>query len=156
MTYFGPMSGTPLGGDGGSKVTDTGHLARLERMISPESDAAVTAGLRTGAQAIVDEARFNLNDGAISGPGHIPGPAGGYSKSDTHELEESLAVGEVVDELDTIHVPAGAYDCPHAVYQELGTEKVLARPNLQLATRAVRHTVAPAIAEELRRVRNAT
>jgi hypothetical protein len=158
VSYNGPISGTPLGGgaSGGAKVTDSGHMARLERMLSPATDAAVGAGLRIGANAIVEEARFNLNSGAISGPGHIPGVAGGYSKSDTHELEKSLAVGETIEVADSIHTTAGAFGVPHAVYQELGTPTVLPRPNLQLATRARRGVVAPAVADELRRVRNAT
>lgn len=155
MTYFGDISGTPLGGggSGGAKVTDTGHLARLRRALEVED--AVSAGLLRGGQAIIDEARFNLNEGAISGVGHVPGPAGGYSKSDTHELEESLAVHEPVEVADTIYVAAGAFDCPHAVYQELGTEHMLPRPNLQLATAARGHETAPAIAEEMRKGRNA-
>lgn len=158
MSYSGTISGTPLGGggNGGSKVTDTGHLARLERMISQQSDEAIAEGLRIGAQAIVDEARFNLNEGAISGPGHIAGIEGGYSKSDTHELEESLAVGETIDVADSIHVTAGSFGVPHAVYQEFGTATVLPRPNLQLASRARGKDAAPAIAAELRKVRNAT
>jgi hypothetical protein len=156
MSYFGNITGQPLGGGGrgGSKITDSGHLARLERALQVEVPAA--AGLVRGGNAIIEEARFNLNEGAISGPGHIPGPAGGYSKSDTHELEESLAVQEPIENADTIYVAAGAFGVAHAVYQELGTPTILPRPNLQLAARAKRNEVAPAIADEMRKARNAS
>jgi hypothetical protein len=136
-----------------SRVTDSGHLARLTRALAVE--APVSAGLVLGGQAIIDEARFNLNDGAISGPGHVPGPPGGYSKSDTHELEQSLAVHEPIETAGTIYVAAGAFDCAHAVAQEFGTERMLPRPNLQLATIAKGRDTAPAIAAEMRKARNA-
>jgi hypothetical protein len=140
------------GAQGMSRITDSGHFARLERALA--IDAPVSAGLMLGGQAIIEEARFNLNDGAISGPGHVPGPPGGYSKSDSHELEKSLAVHEPIETAGTIYVAAGAFDCPHAVMQELGTEHMLPRPNLQLATIARGRETAPAIAAEMRKARN--
>lgn len=135
-------------------VTDTGHLARLERALSVED--AVGHGLTRGAQGIVDEARFNVNDGAISGPGHIPGAPSSYAKSDTHEYEQSLSVGEVIEVADTIYQTAGSHGVPYGIMLELGTSKMLPRPNLQLATRAKRNEVAPAIADEMRKARNGT
>lgn len=134
-----------------NKITDNGHLARLQRALAV--DEPVAAGLLIGGQAIIDETRLNLNDDAISGSGHVPGPAGGYSKSDTHELEESLAVQDPIEVGDTVYVAAGAFDCAHAVMQELGTSKMLPRPNLQLATIARRGETVSAIANEMRKVR---
>jgi len=136
-----------------NRITDSGHLARLQRALAVNEP--VSAGLTQGGQAIIDEARLNINEGAISGSGHIPSPAGGYSKSDTHELEESLAVREPIEAAGTIYVAAGAFDCPHAVMQEFGTSKMLPRPNLQLATVARGGETALAIAAEMRKARNA-
>lgn len=134
-------------------VTDTGHLKKLRALISPEAERAIAAGLERTADGIVDETRENLNDGAISGIGHVPGPPGGYSKSDTHELEESLHRGVTEETGDTISTSAAA-SAEHGLYQELGTSKVAPRPNLHLATiargkDAVRY-IADGLAEVMR------
>lgn len=141
-----------------SKITDSGHLGRLERALAVE--APVSAGLLMAGQDLVDVVRFNLNNGAISGPGHIPGAAGSYSKSDSHELEQSLAVHEPIEMATSIHVAAGAFDCPHAVYQEFGVKEgepgyVAPRPNLQLGAIETRHNAMGHIASEMRKARNA-
>jgi hypothetical protein len=125
------------------RLTDN-HEQRLERMRLGRVLPALGEELEAAAESIVTTAQQNLNDGAISGPGHIPGPPGGYSNSDTHELEQSFHRGETIEMAGEVKSSTIA-DAPHAIYQELGTSKVQPRPNMQLATEEVRPTVIEAL-----------
>jgi len=125
------------------KVTDN-HAARLVRLNPARIMPAMGEELGAAAQAIVDVARQNINDGAISGPGHAPGPPYGYPNSDTHELEQSLHVGEIMETATEIKTSAIA-DAPYASYVELGTSRALPRPYMQPSTEEVRPTVIEAL-----------
>lgn len=91
--------------------------------------------------------RNNMNDGAISGSRHVPGPPYGSAKSDTHEMEQSIHVGEVIETPTEIRtaVIAGGDEAPYAIYVELGHSNALPRPGLSLAVQEVRPTVMDAI-----------
>lgn len=120
------------------------HAARLRKLMLSRILPAMGEELESGADAIVETAKHNLNDGAISGSGHIPGPPFGYSNSDTHELEQSFHRGDTIETAGEIKSSVIA-DAPHAIFQELGTSKVLPRPNMQLATEEHRSDVAEAL-----------
>jgi len=121
------------------KFTDN-HAQRLAKMAPSRVMPAFGDQLDKGAQSLVEHARYNINDGAISGAGHVPGPPGGYPNSDTHELEQSLHKGEVIETPNEVRTAAIA-DAPHAAYVELGTSKAAPRPYMQLATEEVRGAV---------------
>lgn len=120
--------------------------ARLRKMEPTRILAALGEELEAGADAVVETARFNLNDGALSGSGHIPGPPGSYSKSDTHELEQSFHRGETIASPGEVSTSAIA-DAPWAIYQELGTSKMQPRPNMQLAVGENRKKIARALGQ---------
>lgn len=126
------------------RLTD-GHGSRLQRLALSRMAPALSQELNAAADSIVETAQRSLNDGAISGSGHIPGPPGGYSNSDTHDLEKSFHRSGSVEVGSEIRTSVVA-DSDHALYQELGTSKMAPRPNMQLATNEVRPTVIEALA----------
>lgn len=126
------------------KITDN-HAARLARLNPANILPAMGQEIEAAAQSIVDIARFNINDGAISGPGHIAGAPYGYPNSDTHELEQSLHVGETLETPGEIKTSAIA-DAPYSAWVELGTSRALPRPYMVSSTEEVRPTVLPALA----------
>jgi hypothetical protein len=125
------------------RVTDN-HAARLLRLARSRVLPALGEELTHAAQTIVDTMRHEMNDGAISGPGHIPGPPYGTAKSDTHQMEESLHVTPLIETPGEIRTGAAA-DTPYALYVELGTSRALPRPGLQLATAEHRTDVREAL-----------
>lgn len=125
------------------RVTDN-HAQRLARMAPSRIMPVLGEELVFGAGQIVDYARANINDGAISGPGHIPGPVGGFPNSDTHELEQSLHVGELIETPGQIQTAAIA-DAPYAAYVELGTSRAGPRPYMEPSSQELRPTVMEAL-----------
>lgn len=128
------------------RVTDN-HAARLAKMMPSRIMPAMGEELQSGAQAIEDTMRRNMNDGAISGSGHIPGPPGSYASSDTHKMEESIKAGELVETATEIKtsVSAGDSEAPYPLYVELGHSGVAPRPGLQLATEEHRSDITEAM-----------
>lgn len=125
------------------RVTDN-HAARLARM-SPASVRPVLAdSLDKGAQSIVEHARYNINDGAISGSGHISGPIGGFPNSDTHELADSLHKGELIETAADVRTSAIA-DAPYAAFVERGTSRAGPRPFMQLTVEELRPAILGAL-----------
>jgi HK97 gp10 family phage protein len=125
------------------RITDN-HAQRIARLSPSRIIPRLGEVLEDGAQAIVDTARQNINEGAISGPGHVPGPPGGYPNSDTHELEKSLHASELTATGDEIKASAVA-DAPHSGFVELGTSRAAPRPYMQLATEENRPGVIAAL-----------
>lgn len=125
------------------RLTDH-HGPRLLRMAAPLILPALGEEIQAGAQSIVDIARHNINDGAISGPGHVPSAPGEYPKSDTHDLEQSLHVGELIATEQGVTTSAIA-DSDHAAYLELGTSRMAARPFMVPSTEEVRPTIIEAL-----------
>jgi hypothetical protein len=134
-----------------NKVTDTGHLARLQRMLSGQTDTAVGEALREGAEAIAEEAKFSIKDGAISGPGHIPSAPGEPPNADTHDLDESIHVGEVTQDGGSIKTAVIA-DSEHALPMELGTSTIAERPFMRPATEMHRQDIVKGVQAAVRKV----
>lgn len=111
------------------KVTDSGHAARLQRLASPALIEALGRALVASAEAIGDDAAESIRADSISGPGHIPSEPGQPPNADTHDLDESIHVGELIDVGNGIQTHVIA-DSDHALWMEMGTSKILPRPFL--------------------------
>ena len=99
------------------------------------------------AKIVSEFAQKKIKEGAVSGPQHIPGPPGGYSNADTHDLDTSIKRQRDGGTKGSALVVATA---PHAIYQELGTVNMEPRPNLQLAEKAKRKEFKEAIAKRIK------
>lgn len=132
------------------RITDN-HGPRLARLAPAPIFDAMGEEIGAAAQSIVDIARQNINDGAISGPGHVAGAPYDYPKSDTHELEQSLHVGELLETASEVKTSAIA-DAPYASYVQLGTSRALPRPYMDTATEEVRPTVIAALSARFREI----
>jgi hypothetical protein len=97
----------------------------------------IAAALEAGAESVVVVARFNINDGAVSGAGHVSGPVGGYPNSDTHELAASLHRGDTIETPGQIKSSAIA-DAPYAAFVHNGTSRAGPRPFMMLTVEALR------------------
>lgn len=130
------------------RITDH-HAARLLRLSPSRILPAMGEELQAGAKAIEDTMRRNMNEGAISGSGHIPGAPGDYAKSDTHKMEESIKAGELVESATEIKtaVSAGDSEAPYPIYVELGTSKAAPRPGMQLAIEEHRGDITEALGD---------
>lgn len=104
-----------------------------------------------GARAIVDEAVFSIRDGAISGSGHIASLPFESPNADTHDLDQSIHVGEVTQTGDIIRGSAIA-DSDHA-WIERGGSKMEPRPYMEPAAVRLHDTIIRSIAQRLRDVR---
>jgi HK97 gp10 family phage protein len=133
------------------KIMDN-HMPRLVRMapalIVPDLSDEVAAA----AESIVDDAKFSIIDGAISGPGHIPSLPGEPPSADTHELDESIHVGEVIETTGSVKGSAIA-DSFKAKFLELGTSNMVERPFMGPATRRNHGKIIRSIADRLRKGR---
>ena len=109
------------------KLDDRAWQSRLDRLASPELVAVLGQALLEGAQAIAEDAAHSIRDGAISGPGHVPSAPGEPPNADTHDLDESIHVGELIETPDRIQTAVIA-DSDHALYMELGTSRIAPRP----------------------------
>jgi hypothetical protein len=114
------------------KVTDSGHAARLQRLASPALIEALGRALVASADSIAEDAAESIRADSISGPGHIPSQPGQPPNADTHDLDESIHVGELIDTGDGLQTHVIA-DSDHALYMEMGTSRVEARPFLMPA-----------------------
>lgn len=114
-------------------VTDHGHAARLARLSSPALFDALGHALLTSAGSIAEDAAESVRANSISGPGHIPSKPGQPPNADTHDLDESIHVGELIETPGQIQTAVIA-DSEHAIWMELGTSTILPRPFLMPAT----------------------
>lgn len=117
------------------------HLARLTRLSGPLLTENVGEALLASAEQIRVDAQASILDGAISGKGHVPSEPGEPPNADTHRLDESGMVTELIEigigsvsESVTTSVTFGNEEVPWAVYQELGTSTLPERPYLRPAT----------------------
>jgi hypothetical protein len=108
------------------KVTDTGHAARLQRLTSPALIEALGLALVESAGVIAVDAAESIRENGISGAGHIPSKPGEPPNADTHDLDESIHVGELIETPGQIQTAVIA-DSDHA-WLEIGGSKVLPRP----------------------------
>lgn len=120
------------------------YLARLKRLASPALNEAIGESLVESANALMEDIRVTLNENSISGPGHIVSEPGEPPNSDTHKLEQSLRVSEIMetDEVIQTAVLEGDDDAPYALFLEYGTSTPMAeRPHMGPAAERARPSV---------------
>lgn len=110
------------------------HSARLKRMTPALLVPALGEELLAGAEAVVEDTRASILDGAISGSGHIPSAPGEPPNADTHHLDQSLRVGDLIETSGTIQTSA-INDADYALALEKGTSRMVERPSLGPAVR---------------------
>lgn len=92
------------------------------------------------------EAQVSITQGAIQGAGHIPAPPGSPPNANTGELHNNIFTVPVGP--GRVNVEATA---PHAIFQEFGTSRMLARPFMAPAAFKKRKEASVLIAEAVRR-----
>lgn len=115
------------------RVTDN-HAKRLSAIAPARVIPALADELEKRARVIAEDAAFSIIDGAVSGPGHIPSAPGQPPNADTHVLDQSIHVGDVIEMQNDVRTSVIA-DAPYAKALELGTSKMAERPFLRPATR---------------------
>lgn len=130
------------------KITDN-VAQRLQRMRPAPIMAAFGEELQAGAEAIVERAQFNIRDGAISGLGHIAGLPGDFPNANTHELDESIHAGELVEGTNEVRAAAIA-DAPYAAFVELGTSRMEPRPYMEPSTEELRPEIIHSLNQRFR------
>jgi hypothetical protein len=119
------------------------HGARLARLAPSRIVASLGTVLEEGAQAIAEDAAFTIRDGSISGPGHIASLPGEAPNADTHDLDQSIRRGELIETPDAIQTSVIA-DSDHA-WIERGGSNLEPRPYLEPAVERARHDVGGAL-----------
>lgn len=129
-------------------ITDN-HAPRLARLSPLRLIPAIGEVLEEGAHTIAGDAKASILDGAISGPGHIPSRPGEPPNADTHDLDQSIHVGDVIETHDSIRTAVIA-DSDHA-WIERGGSKVEPRPYMEPATERARPGVRDALVAGFRK-----
>lgn len=119
---------------------DDKHDARLQRLSRLRVLPALAQELVDNAGVIAADASFSIIDGATSGSGHVPSAPGQPPNADTHDLDQSIHVAELVETPDGIKTGVIA-DSDHALYMEKGTVNVTERPFLTPAMERQRNAV---------------
>jgi hypothetical protein len=120
------------------------HIARLKRLSSPALVRNVAGALEVTAEAIREDTVESLDEGAISGAGHIPSAPGLPPNSDSRDLANSGRVGETAEVGAStagyvqVAVSFGGSSAPYAVVQEYGGTVLPERPYLRPATERAR------------------
>lgn len=113
------------------KLTDN-HISRLQRITPAAMTEAIGVALLDGAEIIADDAIHSILDGAISGRGHIASLPGEPPNADTHDLDRSIHVTDLIETPGMVQTSVTA-DSEHAAYMELGTSRVAERPYMRPA-----------------------
>lgn len=127
------------------RITDN-HAKRIGAIAPARVVPAIAGELEKRAQDIAQDAAFSIIDGAVSGPGHIPSAPGQPPNADTHLLDQSIHVGDVIETVRDVRTSVIA-DAPYAKALELGTSKMAERPFLRPATRRGRAPTLKGIAK---------
>lgn len=122
------------------------HTDRLKRMSGARTKSLTDKALYAAGNMIQVEAQVSITTGAIQGAGHIPAPAGSPPNANTGELHTNIFT--VVVGPNRVNVEATA---PHAIFQEFGTSRMLARPFMSPAAFKKRKEANELIAEAVRR-----
>lgn len=105
------------------------HGPRLLRIAPALMRPVLGDQLVDHAHSIAEGAADSIRDGAISGAGHIPSLPGNPPAADTHDLDQSIHVGELVETPGEIRTSVIA-DSDHA-WLEVGGANVAERPYLR-------------------------
>jgi hypothetical protein len=124
------------------------HAPRLAKMLPALVEIAMISEVEAGAEAIAEEAKFSIIDGAISGSGHVASLPGEAPNADTHDLDQSIHATSADVIGDTITADAVA-DSDHA-FIELGTSRMEPRPYMAPASRRLRDDIVRSLAQRLR------
>lgn len=127
------------------------HSPRLLKMHPSRVEPLLRDEVQAGAQLIVDEARFSIIDGAVSGSGHVPSLPGTAPSADTHVLDESIRAGEVTQDLGHTSSYAEA-TAEYAKYHE-GSSATVERPFMGPATQRSRGRIFRSLVDRLRKGR---
>ncbi|MEH3121172.1 MAG: HK97 gp10 family phage protein [Sphingomonas phyllosphaerae] len=127
------------------------HAARLAKMHPDLVILALGSALTDGAQGIAEDAAFSIRDGAISGAGHVPSLSGQPPNADTHDLDQSIHVGDLIETPDRVQTSVIA-DSDHALYMELGTTRIEERPFMRPAVTKNRAGVLDRLRDTFRKV----
>lgn len=136
------------------------HLARM--MALADNMTPVRKGLFDAGRKIEADARFSLNDGSISGPGHVASNPGEPPNTDTHHLERNISTRFRGEEASTAflgdaNAEQGADISPEvqvvsgAEYADLefGREGIAERPYMGPASRKNKDVPGKNIATEI-------
>lgn len=126
------------------------HAPRLRRIAPLSVFPAVSEELEAGARLIADDAKASIIDGSISGPGHIASLPGEAPNADTHDLDEHIRVGDLIETAATIQTSVIS-DSDHA-WIERGGSKMEPRPYLEPATERARPDVRSSLVERFRKI----
>ena len=120
------------------RVTDN-HGARLARLARHRVVPALSDVIEAGAQAIAEDAANSVRANSVSGPGHIPSAPGEPPNADTHDLDQSIHAGELIETSDSIRSSVIA-DSDHA-WLERGGSNVEPRPYMEPAVERARRDI---------------
>ena len=127
------------------RLTDN-HAPRLAKIDPTRIIPALGHELTEVAQVIATDAATSIIDGGISGSAHVPSAPGQPPNADTHDLDQSLHVGALIEVTSRIKTSVIA-DSDHALYQELGTTKMEERPFLRPAVERQRKSTVKGLAD---------
>lgn len=130
------------------RLTDN-HAKRLARLSPRRVVPAMGEVLEAGAKAIADDAVESIRAGAISGAGHVPSLPGQPPNADTHDLDQSIHVGELIETSDSIRTAAIA-DSDHA-WIERGGANMEPRPYMEPAAERHRDSTVAALHHRFQR-----
>lgn len=120
------------------RITDD-HGPRLARLSPLRLFPAVGEELEAGAHLIADDAIASIKDGAVSGPGHIPSLPGEPPNADTHDLDEQIKVGELIE--TTAVIQTAVISASDHAWIERGGSRIEPRPYLEPATERARDDI---------------
>lgn len=124
------------------------HLKRVSQLRSPKLRKAIAAGLFVGGDIIRVHAQQSIIEGGLPGKLHIPSAPGQPPNADTHTLDRSIVTRAFADQLIVIVAATAGY----ALFLELGTKNMAARPFMRPATKAKQKEVVKEVAKQIRRV----
>lgn len=110
-----------------AKITGTAAFSRRMDGLASGLGNLTTALLAAGRD-VEETARNSLNDGAVSGPAHVPSAPGTPPNTDSHRLEASIHT-EAERENKVLVIA----DTPYAAAQEFGNSRLPERPYMRPA-----------------------
>ena len=132
-------------------LTDN-HVGRLLKMHPIRVEALIRDEVEAGVELVAEEARFSIIDGAVSGSAHVASLPGEAPNADTHDLDQSIHTGDVIETPGSIRSSAIA-DSDHAAPLEKGTSRMAERPFMGPASRRSRGKFIRSLVDRLRKGR---